>query len=68
MKSISELRDLSVEQLESEILDLRKQQFQQRMKKAAGALDKTHVIRNVRRAIARIKTIKTEKAGQHGDK
>ena len=68
MKTISELRDLNDEQLQQEILDMRKAQFKHRMSKAAGALDKTHVIRNVRRMIARIKTIKTEKAGQHGDK
>lgn len=68
MKTMSELRELSIEQLENEILVLRKEQFHQRMSKAAGALDKTHVIRNVRRAIARIKTVKREKAGHHVNK
>ena len=68
MKTISELRDLNAEQLHAEILTLRKEQFQQRMRKAAGVLDKTHVIRQVRRTIARIKTVMTEKAGQHDDK
>lgn len=68
MKTLTELRELNEEQLQKEIIDLRKTQFQHRMSKAAGALDKTHVIRKVRRAIARIKTVKTEKAGQHGDK
>jgi large subunit ribosomal protein L29 len=68
MKSMTELRELNDEQLQKEIIDLRKTQFQQRMSKASGALEKTHVIRKARRAIARIKTVKTEKAGQHGNK
>lgn len=68
MKTISELRKLDVKQLQAEVMTLRKEQFQQRMRKAAGVLDKTHVIREVRRAIARIKTLMTEKAEQHGDK
>lgn len=61
MKTIKELRDLNAEQLQAEVLVLRKLQFQQRMRKASGALDKTHVVRQVRRNIARIKTVMTEK-------
>lgn len=68
MKTISELRKLDVKQLQAEVMTLRKEQFQQRMRKAAGVLDKTHVIREVRRTIARIKTLMTEKAEQNGDK
>lgn len=61
MKTINELRDLNTEQLQDELISLRKMQFKQRMSKAAGALDKTHVIRQVRRTIARVKTVMTEK-------
>ena len=61
MKTIKELRDLNAEQLQAEVLVLRKLQFQQRMRKASGALDKTHIVRHVRRNIARIKTVMTEK-------
>lgn len=68
MKTISELRKLDAKQLQEEVMTLRKEQFQQRMRKAAGVLDKTHVIREVRRSIARVKTVMTEKAEQHGDK
>lgn len=70
MKTISELRKLDVKQLQEEVISMRKEQFQQRMRKAAGALDKTHVIPQVRRTIARIKTLMTEieKAERHGDK
>lgn len=65
MKTVNELRALDTEQLKSELLTLRKEQLNQRMRKASGALDKTHVMRLVRRTIARIKTIITEKAGSN---
>ncbi|MCR9192885.1 MAG: 50S ribosomal protein L29 [Gammaproteobacteria bacterium] len=68
MKTNSELRALDADGLKAELLALRKEQFNQRMRKASGALDKTHGVRQVRRTIARIKTIITEKAGQHVDK
>lgn len=68
MKTISELRALDTEQLNDELLTLRKEQLNQRMRKASGVLDKTHVMRKVRRTIARVKTIITQKAGSHVDK
>ncbi|MGQ3889694.1 50S ribosomal protein L29 [Legionella sp. CNM-1927-20] len=64
MKDNSELRELSLEQLNEELLDLRKLQFKLRMKKANGLLEKTHPIKEARRAIARVKTIMTEKVGK----
>lgn len=63
MKTNDELRKLSPEELNSELLSLRREQFNQRMKKANGSLDKTHVVEQVRRAVARVKTIMTEKVG-----
>lgn len=67
MKDIKELRDLTAEELQAELLSLRKEQFNLRMKKASGSLDKTHLITMVRKAIARVKTILTEKVGKsHG--
>lgn len=68
MKTLSELRSLDADQLNAEILTLRKEQLNHRMRQAAGSLDKPHVMRLVRRSIARIKTIITEKAGRHDSK
>lgn len=68
MKTINELRSLDIEQLNAEILVLRKEQLNQRMRRVSGSLDKPHVMRLVRRSIARIKTIITEKAGCHDSK
>ncbi|KTC78576.1 MULTISPECIES: 50S ribosomal protein L29 [Legionella] len=64
MKKIEELRSLSIEELQNELLSLRKEQLNLRMKKASGSLDKTHLITMVRKSVARVKTMLTEKAGK----
>lgn len=64
MKNIDELRGLSTEELQNELLSLRKEQLNLRMKKASGSLDKTHLITLVRKSVARVKTMLTEKAGK----
>lgn len=64
MKTVEELRNLSVEELNNELLSLRKEQLNLRMKKASGSLDKTHLITKVRKSVAQVKTILTEKAGK----
>ena len=67
MKDIKELRNLTIEELQTELLSIRKEQFNLRLKKASGSLDKTHLITLARKAVARIKTIMSEKAGDnHG--
>lgn len=64
MKDNNELRNLTPDELQAELLSLRKEQFTLRMKKASGSLDKTHHVTKVRKAVARVKTIMTEKAGK----
>ncbi len=64
MKDIKELHKLTTNELQEELLSLRKEQFKLRMKKANGTLDKTHLVTVVRKAIAKVKTIMTEKAGK----
>lgn len=67
MKNNQELRQLTSEELQAELLLLRKEQFNLRMQKASGSLDKTHLVTAVRKSIARVKTIMTEKTGEsHG--
>jgi large subunit ribosomal protein L29 len=58
---LKELRQKSAEQLTAHLLDLHKEQFSLRMQKATGQLTKTHDIRLVRREIARVNTLLTEK-------
>jgi len=59
----NDLRSKSADELKQEHLSLLEQQFKQRMKKASGQLSKTHEIGNVRRDIARVKTVLREKQG-----
>ena len=47
---------LTKEALESKLVDLKKEQMNQRFQHEAGQLPKTHVIRKTRREIARVKT------------
>ena len=44
------------EELQSKLVDLKKERMNQRFQLAAGQLPKTHVIRKTRREIARVKT------------
>ena len=62
MKAI-ELRQKTVEELSTELDGLQLQQFKLRMAKATGQLAKTHQVGQVRKDIARIKTVLTEKQG-----
>ena len=60
----SELKEKSVEELNKELLDLTREQFNLRMQKGTGQLSQPHRMKSVRRDIARVKTILNEKAGQ----
>lgn len=66
----SSLREKSVADLKSELVELRKEAFNLRMQKATDQLQKTHQIKEVRRNIARVNTVLTEKerAEKVGDK
>jgi len=60
---ISELRIKTKEELIATLLDLSKEQFNLRMQKATGQLSKSSQLKLVRRDIAKINTLLTEKAG-----
>jgi large subunit ribosomal protein L29 len=57
----SELRNMSVQELNDELLALRREQFNLRMQRATGELAQHHQHRKVRKDIARIKTVLNEK-------
>ncbi len=59
-----ELREKSVEELNSELLAQLQEQFKLRMQASTGQLQQTHLVKQVRRDIARIKTLLAEKAGK----
>jgi large subunit ribosomal protein L29 len=60
---VEETRGLSPDQLKDKLLDLKKEQFNLRFQKATGQLENLARVRQVRRDIARIKTILREKLG-----
>lgn len=57
----SELREKSVDELQTQLQELYKDQFNNRMQNATGQLGQVHVLKEVKKDIARIKTIITEK-------
>jgi len=59
--STEELETKSINELNKELLELRKEQFNLRMQKGMGESPKPHLHKRVRRDIARIKTILKEK-------
>lgn len=60
----AELREKSVEELNTQLLELLRDQFNYRMQKATSQLQQTHLLKQTRRDIARVKTAIAEKAGK----
>ncbi|HLT01829.1 MAG TPA: 50S ribosomal protein L29 [Geminicoccaceae bacterium] len=60
----SELRAKTEDQLREQLLQLKKEQFNLRFQKATGQLENTARVREVRRDIARIKTILAAQAAR----
>jgi large subunit ribosomal protein L29 len=58
---LSDLRVMSGDQLQDELLKLKKEQFNLRFQRATGQLENMARVREVRRDIARVKTIQRTK-------
>jgi large subunit ribosomal protein L29 len=56
-----DLRAMSADQLSDELVKLKKEQFNLRFQRATGQLENTGRVREVRRDIARIKTVAQQK-------
>ncbi len=54
---IEEIRGLTSDQLAEQLLSLKKEQFNLRFQRATGQVEKTHRVDQVRKDIARIKTV-----------
>ena len=59
--AVAELREKEESELHDELLKLRREQFALRMQEASGQLGQFHLLREVRKEIARVKTIIVEK-------
>ena len=66
MSKNQELRSKSAEELEKELLELRRAQFGLRMQLATQSLTKNSEVERVRRQIARVHTFLTEKKAKGG--
>jgi large subunit ribosomal protein L29 len=62
----NELREKGIDELNEELTNLLREQFNLRMQRGTGQLSKPHLMKNVRRDIARIKTVIREKKAGNG--
>ena len=60
----NELREKSAQQLNEQLLELLRDQFNLRMQKATGQLGQSHLLSLVNRDIARVKTVLNQQAGK----
>ncbi|MFN3688917.1 50S ribosomal protein L29 [Salinarimonas sp.] len=61
---LSDLRAMTADQLQDELLKLKKEQFNLRFQRATGQLENTARVTEVRKDIARVKTIQRAKQSQ----
>ena len=57
----ADIKTMTVDQIDDEVLKLKKEQFNLRFQRATGQLENTARVREVRRDIARLKTIGRQK-------
>ena len=62
--TINEIRELSLEELEVKVNELKQELFNLKFQKTLGQLQNTAKIRDVKRTIASLKTVVTEKTGK----
>lgn len=62
----SKMREMSVTELSDEAREMSKQLFQLRLQKATGQLDNVNKIREIRKDLARVNTVLTEKEKNNG--
>jgi len=60
----NELREKSAQALNEQLLGLLRDQFNLRMQKATGQLGQSHLLSQVKRDIARVKTVLNQQAGK----
>jgi large subunit ribosomal protein L29 len=61
-----EIRTQTADQLDDQLAKLKKEQFNLRFQRASGQLENTARVREVRRDIARLKTVQSEKRNGRG--
>ena len=57
MLKTGDLKVMTVDQLDDELIKLKKEQFNLRFQRATGQMEKTHRVNEIRKDIARLKTV-----------
>ena len=60
-KRLSDLKTMTADQLQDELVTLKKEQFNLRFQRATGQLENTSRVREVRKDIARVRTLQRQK-------
>lgn len=63
--NVKEIRDLSNDELEREMTSLKEELYNLRFAQATGSLENPARMKDVRKTIARIKTVMTERANSN---
>ena len=61
---LSDIKAMTQDQLQDELLSLKKEQFNLRFQRATGQLENTSRVREVRKDIARVRTLQRQKPAQ----
>ena len=61
---IADVRAMTKDQIKDQVLNLKKEQFNLRFQKATGQIENTARIRQIRRDIARLKTVASQQAAK----
>ena len=61
MVKTKDLRAMSIDELEAKLLECKKEQFNLRVQQSTGQLQNTAVLRSVRREVAKINTLLSER-------
>jgi large subunit ribosomal protein L29 len=65
-KAIEQFRGQTADQLQDSLLDLKREQFNLRFQAATGQLEKSHRVNEVRKSIARIKSLQRQQRPAQG--
>ena len=68
MAAIDDLKQKTDDQLQVQLGELKREQFNLRFQSATNQLEKPSRVREVRRTIARIKTLQTQRSKAQGEK
>ena len=61
---IADVRAMTKDQIKDQVLNLKKEQFNLRFQKATGQIENTARVRQIRRDIARLKTVASQQAAK----